>query len=101
MKRLSPAARFWIGLGAYVLFADGFLWRRQHNTMSVQWGTWLQTPKGRYACIAAWAGLTAHLFLGMPLPGQKTLKSVMIGTRRNKKTGELELIVLEKGALDA
>ena len=94
--KLSPATKFWLGLVGYIVVADASLWRRQHDTMSVQWGTWLQSPKGRAACIAVWGGLTAHLFLGMPLPGQKTLKSVVVGTRRNKKTGELEVIVLKE-----
>jgi hypothetical protein len=95
MNRFSPATKFWLGLIGYVVVADGFLWRRQHDTMSVQWGTWLQSPKARTICVLAWSGLTAHLFLGMPLPGQKTLKTVVVGKRRNKTTGEMELIVLE------
>lgn len=96
MKKLSPATKFWGGLVAYVLFADGLLWRQQKDTMSVQWGTWLQSTKGRTVCVVSWAALTAHLFFGMPLPGQRTLKSVVVGKRRNLKTGEIELIIIEE-----
>lgn len=74
--KLTSATKFWIGLVGYVLLADGILWRRGHHTMSVQFGKWVQTRRGKLTCGAIWGGLTAHLFWSMPLPGQTTLKKV-------------------------
>lgn len=82
--RIAPATKFWVGLGAYILGADTFLWRRKHDSMSIQWGNWLQTPRGRTTCVVVWGTLTGHLFLGIPLPGQERFKTAVIsaGTRR-------------------
>lgn len=76
MKRLTPATKFWIGVGVYALAADTILWRSKNHTMSQQWGAWIQTRKGRTACAAAWGLLTAHLFWSVPLPLQGTAKKV-------------------------
>lgn len=78
---LSPAAKFWIGIAVYVIAADTILWRRDHKTMSIQWGDWLQTRRGQIACSATWGVLTAHLFWKMPLPFQTSAKRVLGGKK--------------------
>jgi hypothetical protein len=76
---LTPAEKFWIGLGTYVLAADTILWRRDCDTMSVCFGNWLKTPKGKAACAVGTAGVVIHLFFGMPLPLQRQLKRILGG----------------------
>ena len=75
--KLTPAEKFWIGLGVYVLVADGFLMKKGHHTMSVCFGTWLQTPRGRLACAAGAGALIAHLFWSVPLPGQTKFRQLV------------------------
>lgn len=84
MVKLPPATKFWGGLALYILGADTFLWRKKHDSMSIQWGNWLQTPRGRTTCVAVWGTLTGHLFLGIPLPGQKTLKTAVVNVGKRK-----------------
>jgi hypothetical protein len=83
---LSPGEKFWVGLGAYVLAADVLLWRNDKATMSQEFGRWLQTRHGRYACAGATAFLVGHLFLELPIPGQTNLKKV--ATYRRNGNGE-------------
>ncbi len=71
---LTPATKFWIGIGGYILTADMILWRRGNNSMSQEFGRWLQTPRGRATCLGGAAFLVGHLFLEMPIPGQTNLK---------------------------
>lgn len=52
--------------------------------MSQEFGGWLQTNKGRSACLGATAFLVGHLFLELPIPGQTNLKKV--ATYRRKET---------------
>jgi hypothetical protein len=75
----TPAEKFWIGGVIYVLVADVYLWRCRKDTMSIQFDHWLQTPRGRRACAVAWGGLSAHLFMGMPLPFQAPLRKYLGG----------------------
>lgn len=82
---LSPGAKFWIGAGAYALFADMILWRRGHMSMSQEFGGWLQTPRGRAFCGAGAAFMVGHLFLELPFPGQTKLKKMATYHRIGKK----------------
>lgn len=79
--RVSPAEKFWIGLAVYVLGADVYLWRNDHDTMSIQFGDWLKSRNGRALCIAATAGMVIHLFYGMPLPLQRQMRKYLGGKR--------------------
>lgn len=89
MKRsMSPAEKFWIGLGAYVLAADVYLWRHDHDTMSIQFGSWLKTRNGRAACITASGGMIVHLFYGMPLPMQRQAKRYLGGKKCREAYGK-------------
>lgn len=88
-RTLTTGERGWIGLLAYVIAVDSIAWRNQlkgkdDETMSLSWGRWLQFPGSRTATGFAWALITCHLFLSMPLPGGKTLKKV-VTMRSGKK----------------
>lgn len=85
-RKLTPAEKFWIGLGAYVLIADGILMKKDCATLSVCFGTWLQTPKGRLCCAAGAGALAAHLFWSVPLPGQTTFRQ-LVTYKDGKKIG--------------
>lgn len=76
-KKISPAEKCWLGLLAYVLVADGFLMKKDHATMSVCFGTWLQTPRGRLFCAAGAGALAAHLFWSVPLPFQTKFRNLV------------------------
>lgn len=80
---LSPGEKVWLGLGAYILTADAVLMKMDHPTMSVCFGTWLQTPRGRLFCAAGAGALAAHLFWSIPLPGQTKFRQLV--TYRNGK----------------
>lgn len=87
-RKLKTGEKGWLGLLAYVIIIDTIAWRNQvkgkdDETMSLSWGRWLQFPHSRMATGFAWALITGHLFLSLPLPGQKTLKTV--ATRRLAK----------------
>lgn len=73
--QLTPQ-KAWAGLAAYVIVADAVLIRRNKDTLSIQFGKWLQDPKTRTACIAASALVLSHLYWSFPLPGQKILRKV-------------------------
>jgi hypothetical protein len=45
--------------------------------MSVCFGTWLQTPRGRLFCAAGAGALAAHLFWSVPLPGQTRFRQLV------------------------
>lgn len=96
LRRLKTGERGWLGLVAYIIVVDAIAWRNQmkgkdDETMSLSWGRWLQFPRSRAATGFAWAFITAHLFLSLPIPGQKTLKNVVIKTRTN---GHSKIVVL-------
>lgn len=74
MRKMQPSETAWFGLVVYALAYDIWAWRNNKKTMSIQFGDWLATPQGRKACIIVWTTLTAHLFWGLPLPGQTKLK---------------------------
>jgi hypothetical protein len=76
--KLSPGEKFWIGLGGYILAADMILWRRGHKSMSQEFGRWIQSPMGRKVAICFTAGLIAHLFWELPIPGQTQLKKIAL-----------------------
>lgn len=78
---MSPAEKFWIGVGAYILAADVYLWRHDHDTMSIQFGNWLKSRNGRAACSAATTAMVIHLFYGMPLPLQSQARKYLGGKR--------------------
>lgn len=84
MRPISPAEKAWIALGCYILAADVYLWRKNVETMSVQFEHWLQTPMGRLACVAGTATITAHLWWGLPLPAQKQLRHICTYNNNNK-----------------
>lgn len=86
--RLTPGEVAWIGLGVYVLAADAILMTKKHHTMSVCFGTWLQTPRGRLACAAGAGALVAHLFWSIPLPFQTSFRQLVTYKRNvNEETG--------------
>lgn len=100
-RKLKTGERGWIGLLAYVIIVDSIAWRNQmkgkdDETMSLSWGRWLQFPHSRAATGVAWALITGHLFLSLPIPGQKTLKNVVIKKRFNPKTHTVEIVVEER-----
>lgn len=86
-RRPTTGELGWIGLVAYIIVVDSIAWVRQQGkrpddeTMSLAWGRWIQNPAGRGATGLAWALVTGHLFLSLPLPGQRTLKSVILRKR--------------------
>lgn len=79
--KMSPAEKFWIGLGAYILSADVYLWRTECDTLSVCFGGWLKSRNGRALCTAATTAMIIHLFYGMPLPLQRQAKRYLGGKR--------------------
>lgn len=87
-RKWKTGERGWLGLLAYIVIVDSIAWRNQmkgedDETMSLSWGRWLQLPRSRAVTGCVWGLLTAHLFLSLPIPGQKTLKNVIIRTRAN------------------
>lgn len=82
-RRLTTGEIGWVGLIGYIVLIDSIAWanqatnRRKDETMSVAWGRWLQHPGSRVATGAAWGVISLHLFLSMPLPGEKCLKHVV------------------------
>lgn len=79
MKRKPTVGELgWIGLTVYVLAVDSIAWRRNNETMSVAFGKGLQHPKARWATMAAWGVVTAHLFWRLPLPLQNQIKSAVL-----------------------
>lgn len=86
-RKLTPAERFWIGLVVYTLGADAYLMKKEHATMSVCFGTWLQTPKGRLFCAAGAGALLAHLFWSVPLPGQTSFRQLVTYKNGKKISG--------------
>lgn len=95
-RKLKTGERGWLGLLAYIIIVDSIAWRNQmkgedDETMSLSWGRWLQLPRSRAVTGCIWTLLTAHLFLSLPLPGQKTLKNVVIKARANGNGKEIIL----------
>lgn len=82
--KLSPGEKAWIGLGAYVLTADIILWRTDNDTMSIQFGKWLDSDRGKALCFLATAGMIAHLFWSLPIPGQTNLKKIVTYKKGSK-----------------
>lgn len=76
---VKPEHAFWAGLVTYVFFYDAGALRKGWTTGSGCWERWLQTPQGKAACVGAWGWLTLHLFLQVPLPGQKTICWALTG----------------------
>lgn len=62
MKRLSPGAAGWVGVGAVVVVAELL----DEKTMSEAFRAAAKHPAGRPVMLAAWAVLTAHLFGILP-----------------------------------
>jgi len=81
MARLSHAEKAWLGLGLYVLAADVALWRSDNDTMSIQFGRWIQSKQGRALCILGTTGMVAHLFWGLPIPLQTQAKRYLGGRK--------------------
>ena len=81
MSKLTPAEKFWVGLGLYILSADTYLWRKDCDTMSVCFGDWLKTKQGRAICAAATVGMVTHLWVGVPLPLQAQMKRYLGGKK--------------------
>ena len=83
----------WLGLFAYVVITDAYLMRTQHDTMSIQFGKWLQDPKSRKVCIAITGLVVSHLYWSVPLPGQRILRRVSTKNIGNKQiiTKEYEI----------
>lgn len=94
----------WLGLVAYIIIIDSIAWRNQmkgkdDETMSLSWGRWLQFPRSRAATGLAWVLITAHLFLSLPIPGQKTLKNVVVRIKANEQGKVVILTVEDSNAL--
>lgn len=95
MRKPTTGELGWVGLAAYVIAVDSYAWMNQckgncdEETMSMSFGRWLQKPSSRIVTGAAWAIVTGHLFFSLPLPGQTTLKNVVVnGTNKTlKKVG--------------
>lgn len=79
--KLTPADKFWLGLGLYALAADVFLWRHDEVTMSCRFGEWLKSRNGKLACATATVALISHLYIGMPLPLQTQAKKYLGGIK--------------------
>lgn len=77
----SPAELFWIGLASYILIADMYLWRNRKDTMSIQFGKWLETKHGKMACVAITATLVSHLFIRPPLLLQIKIRNYLGGIK--------------------
>lgn len=88
--RIEKAEIAWLGLFAYVVIADGYLMRSSNDTMSIQFGKWLQDPKSRKVCIAITGLIVSHLYWIIPLPGQKILRRVS-----TKNIGNTQIITKE------
>lgn len=98
-RKLKTGERGWLGLLAYVIIVDSIAWRNQlkgkdDETMSVAWGRWLQFPHSRAATGVAWALITGHLFLSLPIPGQRTLKNVVIKVKKPGTNGHGKVVLL-------
>lgn len=76
-RKLTPGEKFWVGLVVYTLAADAYLMNRNHDSMSVCFGTWLQTPRGRLFCAAGAGALVAHLFWSVPIPFQTSFRRLV------------------------
>lgn len=79
-SRIKPEYLFWAGLISYVFSYDAGAIKKGWPTGSACWGVWLTTPKSRAACYVTWGWLTLHLFLKVPLPGQRILFRVLTGS---------------------
>lgn len=81
-RKVCPAD--WAIMGTLIapIVFDIWAWRKDCNTVSIRFGEFLTDPKSRAVATVIWIGITAHLFSGLPLPGQKTLKIVV--TRKRK-----------------
>lgn len=77
-RKLTIGEKGWAGLAAYVLLVDSLAWITENETMSVSFGKWLQKPRSRRVTGAAWTIVTMHLFFSFPLPGEKTVKKVVL-----------------------
>lgn len=76
MKRSkpSPAALFWCGLASYIIIADAILLKNKHDTMSICFGHWTETPRGKIACALGTGAIVSHLFWKTPLPLQQRFR---------------------------
>lgn len=90
-RPMTTGERGWIGLILYIIAIDSIAWAnqvrhkdRKDETMSVSWGRWLKCPKTRAATGFAWMVVSFHLFLMMPLPGEKTIKNIVQGLVRRR-----------------
>jgi hypothetical protein len=105
LRKLKTGEKGWLGLLAYVIVVDSIAWRNQlkgedDETMSLSWGRWLQFPHSRAATGVAWMLITGHLFLSLPIPGQRTLKNVVIRTKRPGLNGHGEVVLLSLPIVD-
>lgn len=87
-RKLKTGEKGWLGLLVYIIVVDTIAWRNQmkgenDETMSLSWGRWLQFPRSRAATGCVWALITAHLFLSLPIPGQKSLKNAVVKIKTN------------------
>jgi hypothetical protein len=73
-NKLSPAQKAWLGLFGYIVIADAYLMRRNKDTMSIQFGHWLQHPRHRKLCVGVTGLIIAHLYYSTPLPFQKRFR---------------------------
>ena len=56
------SGRAWAGLAVGIAAYDGWACRRGHETLSCGFGRALARRRSRWAVVAVWAYLTAHLF---------------------------------------
>lgn len=91
-RRLTTGEKGWLGLVVYIFAVDSIAWknqvryRKKDETMSVSWGRWLQCPRNRALTGIAWVTISLHLFLSMPLPGEKTLKNFVQSAVKKRRT---------------
>ena len=88
-RKLTPAEICWVGLGLGVLTTDAFLIRRNCETMSICFGRWVQSSRGRMLCAAGTGAIIAHLFWSVPFPGQTRFRQlVMYGGVNNDENSK-------------
>lgn len=83
--RLTVGEWGWLGLVTFIVAVDTHAWRCKDETMSVAFGRWIQTPRGRAVCVGTWGLMTAHLFWSVPLPYQTKMKALVVQSKYERK----------------
>lgn len=67
LKNPRPGLYAWFGMVGFAGFADYWLIKHHHDTMSAVWGDAISHPVRRWPLLVSWIVLTLHLF-GRILP---------------------------------